>query len=215
MLLTGPGWQGRPGARRRARLRRAAAAMLLGLATLVASRLVLAQLSPVTDPVLVAARDLAAGTRVEAGDVRTVQRARLPGAGAPEPVIGSAVGAVLAGPVRAGEEVTRSRLVGPDLLAGQPADSRAFWLPSASPDALVGIGAGAHVDVHAPGVSAPVLLDAVVLAVTGGAEDSAGLLGGGSSTAGVLLAAPRDDAARVLASGPEVGEAFRFALTGR
>jgi hypothetical protein len=128
----------------------------------------------------------------------------------------AAVGATLATPLRAGEEVTTGRFVGPDLLAGQPAGSRAVWLPAAGPDALTGIGPGTRVDVHLTGAAAPVLRGAVVLARTGSGGGSApGLLGNAvEGAAGVLVAAPAADTARVLQADLGEAGAFRFALSG-
>jgi Flp pilus assembly protein CpaB len=176
-----------------------------------------AKVAPVTVPALVATRDLAVGETLTARDLRV---AHLPLGDRPAMVAlepAAAVGAVLATPVRVGEEVTSGRLVGPDLLAGLPAGSRAVWLPAAGADSLTGIGPGTRVDVHAPGAPVPVLREAVVLARTGpSAASSAGLVGGGSeAAAGLLVAASASDAARVL--GADVGEdgVFRFALSGR
>jgi Flp pilus assembly protein CpaB len=68
-------------------------------------------------PVPVAARDLPAGTVLEADDVRHASFA--PGT-APEGIAASAVGRTLAAPLRAGEPVTDVRLVGPALTDGYP-----------------------------------------------------------------------------------------------
>lgn len=216
VLLSGPRWQGRPGARRRARLRRVASALLLGAAVLLAGRTVLARTAPATDPVLVATRDLAAGDALRAADLRVVQRAREPGAPTALSDAPAVVGAVLATPLRAGEEVTSGRLVGPDLLDGQPAGTRAIWLPAAGADALTGIGPGGRVDVHAPGTAQPVLRDVLVLVRTGvRAGSAAGPFASGSEgAAGLLVAAPAADAARVLGARPDEVESFRFALSG-
>ena len=117
--------------------------------------------------------------------------------------------------VRAGEAVTRSRLVGSALLTGQPAGSRAVWLPAAGPESLTGIGPGQRVDVHVAGSPAPLLLGVTVLARTGSESAPSGLTAtSGRTAAGLLVAVRAADAARVLAA--DVGEsgAFRFALTG-
>ena len=73
---------------------------------------------PPTVAVLTAARDLVAGARVEAGDVR---RSALPVGAVPAGALrgaGEVTGRVLAGPVRTGEVLTDVRLVGPALLSG-------------------------------------------------------------------------------------------------
>jgi Flp pilus assembly protein CpaB len=197
-------------------VRRAASAVLLGVAVLIAGRAVLDRVDPATEPVLVATHDLAVGATLTAGDVRVVQRPRGARPATPPVPSTAAVGAVLATPLTAGEEITTGRFVGPALLRGQPAGSRALWLPAVGPDALTGISPGTRVDVHAPGAATPVLRGAVVLARTGsGGGSAAGLLGSAvEQAAGVLVAAPGADAARVL--GADLGEvgAFRFALAG-
>jgi hypothetical protein len=182
---------------------------------LVGGRAVEAQVAPVTVPALVATRDLAAGETLTAQDLWLAHRPRgdRPAVATLQPA--AAIGAVLATPVRAGEEVTSERLVGPDLLAGQPTSSRAVWLPAAGTDSLTGIGPGTRVDVHAPGSPVPVLREALVLARTGTPPASVGALGTGpEATAGLLVAASAADAARVL--GADLGDsgAFRFALAG-
>jgi Flp pilus assembly protein CpaB len=196
-------------------VRRATSALLLGAAVLLAGRTVLDRVAPPTESVLVATHDLGVGATLAPGDVRVVDRPRglRPATASADPA--AAVGAVLATPLQAGEEVTSGRLVGPDLLAGQPAGSRAVWLPAAGPGALTGVRPGTRVDVHVPGAAAPVIRGAVVLARTGAGGGSAGLLGSApEGSAGVLVAAPGADAASVL--GADLGEvgAFRFALSG-
>ncbi len=216
VLLTGPRWQGRPGAHRRARLRRAASASLLGIGVLVAGRAVEDEIAPRTETVLVAAHDLAAGATLAAGDLASVERPRGSGPAPAHADPNKALGGVLATPVRAGEEITPSRLVGPDLLAGQPPGTRAIWLPAASSDALTAIAPGARVDVHVRGVTGAVLRGVVVLALSGGRGVSGGLIGADDAGgAGLLVAAPGVNAARVLGLDPgEIGM-FRFALSGR
>ena len=222
----GPGWAGRPGARRRARLRRLASTLLLGLAVLVAGRAVQDRVSPATDPVVVATHDLAAGTVVSARDVGLVERPRVAalgsgsaaaaGASAAPGRLRDVIGTTLATTVGAGEEITRTRLVGADLLDGQPEGTRAFWLPADTAETLTGIGPGARVDVHSPGRPAAVLRGVLVLARTGDLGSGASLLGSGTPAApGLLVAAPAEEAARVLGAVAGDGSTFRFALSPR
>ena len=181
---------------------------------LLGGRAALERLAPPTEQVLVASHDLAAGASLAPGDLRGVERARVV-RGPGRRSRAGAVGQLLAGPVRAGEEITVSRLVGPGLLSGQPPGSRGLWLPAAGAGSLTGIGPGSRVDVHVSGSSAPVLRDVVVLARTGAGSSAAGLLDTeGREAAGLLLAAPAADAGRVLAT--DLGEvgAFRFAIAG-
>src|SRR3954467_8454852 len=72
---------------------------------------------PAVVDVVVAARDLPAGTVLDAGDVRSVVFApgSVPAGAAPD-----AAGRTLAAPLRAGEPVTDVRLVGPALTDGYP-----------------------------------------------------------------------------------------------
>ncbi|TIC79136.1 pilus assembly protein CpaB [Nocardioides sp. GY 10127] len=91
---------------------------------------------PASVEVVVAAADLPAGHVVAPDDLTSV--AQLPGA-VPEDVVADPVGAVLAGPVSAGEPLTRARLVGPGLaspgLAAVP-----VRLPDAGTAALLDVG---------------------------------------------------------------------------
>ncbi len=100
--------------------RRLLAAALAGLAVLAAVRAVTPAPAPISG-VVVAARDLPAGTTIGADDVevRTVAAALVPpGTGPPEPA--SVVGRVVAGPVGAGEQLAATRLVGEGLAAAGP-----------------------------------------------------------------------------------------------
>jgi Flp pilus assembly protein CpaB len=98
------------------RWRRAIAALLVAVAVAAALQEV-AGPAPDTVPVVVAARDLPAGAKLGASDLRTTRFA--PGS-APAGLADHPVGQVLAAPLRAGEPVTDVRLVGPELTTGQP-----------------------------------------------------------------------------------------------
>ncbi len=146
---------------------------------------VLAPPAPATTTVLVAARDLPAGSALAGGDVVP---AAWPRALVPPGALTSADGAVLAGPLGRGEPLTRTRTAGPGLLTGQPAGAVAALvdLPAGAPP---GLAPGTRVDVLArvldpvtgavTGASA-LAVDVPVLAVAGGAAPggtSAGLGG--------------------------------------
>ena len=105
-----------PGHARRAvqARRRPLAAVLAGVAVLAALRTLAPPPVPTVE-VLVAARDLAAGSVVGADDV--VPAAYSPGL-APHGLADDPVGRVLAAPLRQGEPVTDVRLVGPSLTEG-------------------------------------------------------------------------------------------------
>jgi Flp pilus assembly protein CpaB len=100
------------------RYRRLLAALCAGGAVLAGLQAV-APPPPATVSVLVAARDLPAGTVLADDDLVTT--AFRPGS-APDSVAGRgrAVGRTLAAPLRRGEPVTDVRLVAPSLLAGYP-----------------------------------------------------------------------------------------------
>ena len=104
--------------RRVLRHRRLLAALCVGGAVLAGLQAV-APPPPATVTVLVAARDLPAGTVLDGDDL--VATAFRPGS-APDGVAGrgSAVGRTLAAPLRRGEPVTDVRLVAPSLLQGYP-----------------------------------------------------------------------------------------------
>jgi pilus assembly protein CpaB len=98
--------------------------------------------------VVVAARDLAAGTELAAADLRTVSMpVALVPAGASRRAAGL-IGRTAAGPVRRGEALTDARVVGPGLVAGlRPGESAAVPVRLADPDAAALVRAGDRVDV--------------------------------------------------------------------
>jgi len=106
---------------RRAVLRRRRTLAVLCTVTAVAAG-VRAAAPPATPTVavLVAASDLPAGARLDAGDLATVALApeAVPDGALDRP--GDAVGSLLAAPVRAGEPITDVRLVGPALADTAP-----------------------------------------------------------------------------------------------
>jgi Flp pilus assembly protein CpaB len=99
--------------------RRILAAVLAGLAVLVAVRANAAP-PPPTATVLTAARDLPAGALVGADDLTSAQFAPDSVPAGVLPRAAAAVGRTTTGPVRAGEPLTDVRLLAPDLLAGYP-----------------------------------------------------------------------------------------------
>ncbi|MFC0433737.1 SAF domain-containing protein [Kutzneria buriramensis] len=185
-LLTLSGWA------RTILLRRTAAALLAVLAVVLAAASLLHDREHAAS-VLVAARDVPAGTTLTGDDVRI--RA-LPAAYAPAGSLhdaGAAVGRVLAGSARAGEPITDVRLVGREntLLAG--GDPNAEAVPVRLTDAAVAdlLRAGSHVDV----VGDPAVLanDAIVITV----RPSEGMSAKGRL---VVVALPRQAAAKVAAA---------------
>ena len=126
-------------------LRRATAAVLVGVAAVLA-------LTPETGSavaVVVAARDLAPGTVLEASEVtmRGLPAPVVPEGAARTPT--TVLGRTLAAPVRRGEPLTDVRLTGPDLARTVPAGPDAVSVPLrlADPDVATLLHPGATVDV--------------------------------------------------------------------
>jgi pilus assembly protein CpaB len=150
-------------------LRRAAAATLVGLAAVLA--LAPSQGSSTDDAVVVAARDLAPGTVLDAS---TVTLRELPGYAVPEGAArtsATVVGQTLAAPVRRGEPLTDVRLTGSNLARAVTTNPGAVSVPLrlADPGVTVLLHPGVAVDVVAAGErqDGPVVLarDARVLAI--------------------------------------------------
>ncbi|GAB3881240.1 SAF domain-containing protein [Terrabacter terrigena] len=115
-------------------------------------------------PTLVVVRDVAAGQVVSPDDVALVRR---PSAERPATALttpGSAVGRAAAGPLAEHEVLTPERLVGGDLLVGQPSDHVALSVPVVDAGS-VGVRPGNHIDLYATGSGTQVASDVVVLAV--------------------------------------------------
>ena len=166
------GWPDGPRRRgaRRSRWRRGLAAVLAGAAALVTiGALRPAPADGVGVPTLVVLRDVAAGEVVSADDVEVVNR---PGSQRPATALTSpeaAVGHMAAGPLATREVLTPERLLGGDLLAGQPSDHVALSVPVVDASS-VGVRPGNRVDLYATGTGTQVATDVVVLAVHDSAE---------------------------------------------
>ena len=156
--------------------------------------------------VVVAARDLPAGAQLTDADLRVLAwpvNLRPPGAmSRPAQVIGRR----LAGPIRADEALTGTRLAGADLTAGLPPQLRAVPVElagSAMPD-LVRVGDRIDLLVNdqpdgdaAPSPSAHVLAEGVrVLAVAGRPPDP----GADGESTGLIVAADQPTALRIAAA---------------
>ncbi|MGH3928423.1 MAG: SAF domain-containing protein [Pseudonocardiaceae bacterium] len=189
-------WRG-PGFARTLVLRRAAAALLVGLAAVLA-------LNPRTGsaadvPVVVAARDLAPGTVLGPGEVvlRGLPEQMVPdGAAQATPAV---LGRTLAAPVRRGEPLTDLRLAGPALARAVSADPAAVSVALRLPDSDIAalLYPGALVDVLTPGARQD---EPVVLA--SGARVLSVLEPGAGTTEGrlVLIALEAAAATRVAAA---------------
>jgi Flp pilus assembly protein CpaB len=189
-------------ARRLRRHRRPLAAVALAVAAGVAVDAATADPPPGV-PLVVAARDLPAGTRLDPTDLTTVQ---VPADAVPDGALArpaDAAGTALASPLRRGEPVTDARLGGNALLTGAPAGTLAVPVPLADPAAVslagpgteVAVLAGADLDALGAGAGEVLVSRALVLQV--GGADGSGLLDGGSPEAVVVLALDREEATRV------------------
>jgi Flp pilus assembly protein CpaB len=164
---------------------------------------------PVGMPVVVAARDLPAGTVLAKPDLRA---ASLPADVAPAGTardVPALVGRTTAGAVRRGEPVTDVRLVGPGLTTGLgPRESSATPVRLADPEAAALVRPGDRVDVLGTPVDRTDAGTADAVEVATGVRVLA-VLGGREAADGVVL---------VVASTPEVarrlaGAAGRHRLT--
>lgn len=152
--------------------------------------------APATAPVLVAARDLPAGTTLAPDDLvaAAVPREQVPSGALADEV--AAAGQVLAGPVRRGEALTDVRLLGAALL---PAGSSvAVPVRVAEPATAALVAAGDRVDVlsAAPegGLAARLVASGLSVLAVPALEDAVG------EGALLVLAASRETAARLAAA---------------
>jgi Flp pilus assembly protein CpaB len=185
-LLTASSWA-------RTILIRRVAAALLGVLALALAAATLLHGREHTVPVLVAARDVPAGSTLSPDDVRIrdLPATYAPAGALPEP--GAAVGRILTGSARTGEPLTDVRLVGRESTLLATGDPNAVAVPVRLTDAAVAdlLRPGSRVDVVGdPGVLAN---DAVVIAV----RPSEGVSAKGRL---VVVALPRSAAAKVAAA---------------
>ncbi|MGW9212599.1 SAF domain-containing protein [Embleya sp. NPDC055664] len=207
----GPALRGSPGVPARPSWRRVSARHRRGLAALSAAVAALAVIVAVrpapapTTPILVAARDLPAGSTPGPADLALV---RMPTALRPEGVLRAvrqAEGGALTGPLRRGEPVTDVRLTRP----GGPADAGPVALPArfADADAVAVLRPGDRIDVLAapppehPGPARPIAAGAVVVAKPPPTGSGFGAPGSGAL---VILEVPRAVASELAgaATGP-------------
>lgn len=143
---------------------------------------------PPTEPVLVAARDLPAGTVLSADDLAT---RRFPAGVAPGAAVSraDALGRTTAAPLTAGEPVTVVRLMAPGLLDGYPG-LVAVPVRIPDPDSVALLQVGDRIDLLATdpggGGTALVARQVPVLALPGGPDDASASVTG-SAVAGRLV----------------------------
>lgn len=152
------------------RRRRPLAALCTGVAV-VAGLSAAREPAPATVAVVVAARDLPAGTTLEAGDVRA---AAFAAGSAPAGLSAAPVGRVLAAPVTAGEPLTDVRLVGAGLAEGRPGLSAVpLRLPDPGMVALLRVGDTIDLVAADPqGGGATTVADAVPVLALPAADDT-------------------------------------------
>lgn len=165
--------------------------------------------SPPTDPVVVAARDLAAGTTLEAGDLREV---RLPAGRAPDDTAASAeelVGRQVVVDVPARLVVVEEHLDGHRFAVDPPDGTVLVPLRLADPGLAALLRPGDRVDVVAPGPDGPARVlarAALVVDVPPQAEEMPLGLGTGPPDAAPVVVAVGPEAGRELAVASGTGE---------
>ena len=188
--------------------RRPLAAVLAGVAVLAGLRTLAPPPVPTVE-VLVAARDLAAGSVVGSDDV--LPAAYSPGL-APHGLAEDPVGRVLAAPLRQGEPVTDVRLVGPSLTEGYDGlVAVPVRLPDAGSVALLRVGDRIDLVATDPEAGAARTLASAVpvlaLPQPAGTGDGAGITG-----RLVVVGAPPEVAEDIAAAA--VGDFLSFAFSG-
>lgn len=201
------------------RNRRLAIALLLCLAAGIAVH----QLTPPpadTATALAAARDLPAGTALAAADLMPVKIP--PQLVNPGSIIdaGLATGKQLAGPLRKGQLLTDSQLLGPGLLTGTPPGSAAVPLRMADPSSIQLVSPGQLVNVVLTGANgydqtspSEVLAASVPVLWTSGQGGKTGQWLGTAETDGLIVVAAAPEQAARLAGASTQGKLF-FVLVG-
>lgn len=170
---------------------------------------------------LAAARDLPAGSSLGPSDLAEVQVP--PGMIAAGSVRSNAEaeGKQLAAPLRKGQLLTDTQLLGPGLLAGTPPDSAAVPLRMADPSSIQLVSPGQLVNVVLTGTNgydqqAPseVLATAVPVLWTSGQGGKSGEWLGTGETDGLIVVAARPEQAARLAGASTRGKLF-FVLVGQ
>jgi pilus assembly protein CpaB len=167
-----------------------------------------------------AARDLPAGTALTASDLVDIpipQRLVTTGSVANST---DAVGKQLAAPLRQGQLLTDSLLVGPGLLAGTPPGSAAVPLRMADPSSIQLVSPGQLVNVVLTGGNgydqqspSEVLASAVPVLWTSGHGGKTGQWLGSAETEGLIVVAAGPEQAARLAGASTQGKLF-FVLVG-
>lgn len=201
------------------RNRRLAIALLL----CIAAGITVHQLTPPpadTVPVLAAARDLPAGTALSATDVTAVKIPPGMLTGGSLAHSSEAAGKQLAAPLRKGQLLTDSQLLGPGLLTGTPPGSAAVPLRMADPSSIQLVSPGQLVNVVLTGANgydqqspSEVLASSVPVLWTSGQGGKTGQWLGAGETDGLIVVAAAPEQAARLAGASTQGKLF-FVLVG-
>jgi pilus assembly protein CpaB len=196
------------------RNRRLAVALLLCAAAGIAVH----QLTPAparTVSIMAAARDLPAGANLSGSDVRTVS---VPPAVVPDGTFSDSAGIngkQLAAPLRKGQLVTDTQLVGPGLLTGAPPGSAAVPLRMADPSSIQLVSPGQLVNVvltsgngYEQASASKVLARSVPVLWTSGQENQNGQWLAAGDSEGLLVVAATPDQAGALAGASTQGKLF-------
>ncbi len=201
------------------RNRRLAIALLLCLA----AGITVHQLTPPpadTATTLAAVRDLPVGTALAAGDLTPVRiPPQLVHAGSiADPAV--ATGKQLAAPLRKGQLLTDSQLLGPALLTGAPPGAAAVPLRMADPSSIQLVSPGQLINVVLTGANgyeqtspSEVLASAVPVLWTSGQGGKTGQWLGTAETDGLIVVAAAPEQAARLAGASTQGKLF-FVLVG-
>ncbi len=201
------------------RNRRLAIALLLCLA----AGITVQQLTPPpadTATALAAARDLPAGSALAAADLTLVKiPPQMVNAGSLTDA-GEATGKQLAAPLRKGQLLADSQLLGPGLLTGTPPGSAAVPLRMADPSSIQLVSPGQLVNVVLTGANgydqnspAEVLASSVPVLWTSGQGGKTGQWLGTGETDGLIVVAAAPEQAARLAGASTQGKLF-FVLVG-
>jgi Flp pilus assembly protein CpaB len=213
----------RPGRRRflswLSRNRRLAIALLL----CVAAGITVHQLTPPpadTATTLAAARDLPAGTALAAADLASVRIPPQLVSDGSITVPGEATGKQLAAPLRKGQLLTDSQLLGPGLLTGTAAGAAAVPLRMADPSSIQLVSPGQLVNVVLTGANgfdqnspSELLASSVPVLWTSGQGGKTGQWLGTAETDGLIVVAAAPEQAARLAGASTQGKLF-FVLVG-
>lgn len=159
--------------------------------------------APETDPVVVAAHDIASGETLGSDDVLVRDLPADAVASNAYHDADAVVGKALGGPVRRGETITDMRVVGSGLLTGYPDGSTLATVRIADPDSLWGIEVGTYVDIIGVDVDGTkpgrVLADdAPVVAMP---EADAGATAGPATGVSLVVSVPADTAVELTNAG--------------